>query len=112
MERKEETQGGNRVIEFTYKLTIENFGKAPAAVRLLDRLPSPKGSEIKLTMLNQQPPLSEDKDYLETDRKKNLLRWDIVAAPAQQGPGADGRVQVQAGVRQADDADGRPVRER
>lgn len=77
VERTETTQGGNRIVEFTYKLTVENFGKQPVAVRLMDRLPSPKGTEIKLSLTDPKPALSEDKDYLETERKKNLLRWDV-----------------------------------
>jgi hypothetical protein len=77
LERSESVQGGNRIIEFTYRLSVENFGKGPASVRLVDRLPVPRGPEIKLTLLNQSTGLSEDADYLETDRKKNLLRWDL-----------------------------------
>ncbi|MBS0195348.1 MAG: mucoidy inhibitor MuiA family protein [Planctomycetes bacterium] len=85
VERTETTQGGNRVIEFTYKLTIENFGKTPAPIRLQDRLPSPKGTDIRLTMVSETPSLSDDKDYLDTDRKKNLLRWDITVPPGATG---------------------------
>ncbi len=85
IERTESTQGGNRTVEFTYKLTIENFGKAAASVRILDRLPSPKGTEITVKLLSQSPELSDDKDYLETGRKKNLLRWDIMVPPGATG---------------------------
>lgn len=85
VERTESTQGGNRIIEFTYKLTIENFGKNAAAVRLLDRVPSPKAGEIKLTMQEVKPALSEDSEYLETDRKQNLLRWDVTVQPGARG---------------------------
>ncbi|MGD9690102.1 MAG: mucoidy inhibitor MuiA family protein [Phycisphaerales bacterium] len=77
VERAESHQGGNRIIEFTYRVAIENFGKAAALVTVLDRLPTPKGSEIKLTLLSQSPSLSEDREYQETDRKRNLMRWDI-----------------------------------
>jgi hypothetical protein len=77
VERTESTQGGNRIIEFTYRLSVENFGKAAAAVRLLDRVPNPKDPGIKLTLVAQTPSLSDDKDYVETDRKQNLLRWDV-----------------------------------
>jgi hypothetical protein len=85
VERSDSTQGGNRIIEFTYKLTIENFGKAPAAVRLLDRLPSPKGLDIKLTPVEPKPGLSEDKEYRDTDYKKNILRWDVTVPPGATG---------------------------
>ncbi len=79
VERTETTQGGNRIVEFTYRLTIENFGSVSAPIRLMDRLPNPAGTEIKLTLIEPATRLSEDKDYLETGRKKNLLRWDVTA---------------------------------
>jgi hypothetical protein len=89
VERTETTQGGNRIVEYTYRLTIENFGKPAAAVRVLDRLPSPKAGEIKLTLVSQSPDLSQDKAYLETDRKKNLLRWDLNVASGKTGMNAE-----------------------
>ncbi|MGQ0628391.1 MAG: mucoidy inhibitor MuiA family protein [Phycisphaerales bacterium] len=85
VERSETTQGGNRIIEFTYKLTVENFGKGAANVRMIDRLPMPKGNDIKLTLVSQSLGLSDDKDYLDTDRKKNLLRWDVSVPPGATG---------------------------
>lgn len=88
VERTESFEGGNRIIEFTYKLTIENFGSSPAALRIMDRVPSSRGTDIKLTMVDQKPPLSDDKDYLETDRKKNLLRWDVTAPASKTGTDA------------------------
>lgn len=85
IERTETTQGGNRIIEFTYRLTIENFGTSAAAVRIMDRLPNPKGTDIKLTIDDARMNLSDDKDYLDTDRKKNLLRWDVSVPPGATG---------------------------
>lgn len=89
LERTESVQGGNKVVEFTYRLSVENFGKSAAPVRLLDRLPSPKGSEIKVTLVSQSPELSPDKAYLETDRKRNILRWDLPVASGKTGTGAE-----------------------
>lgn len=89
IERTESVQGGNRIVEFTYRLSIENFGKAAAPVRLLDRLPSPKGSEIKVTLVSQAPDLSTDKEYQETDRKHNILRWDLSVPTGKTGTSAE-----------------------
>ncbi len=88
VERTDTTQGGNRIVEFTYKLTVENFGKQPVSVRLMDRLPSPKGTDIKLSLTDPKPALSDDKDYLETARKKNILRWDVTVPAGATGLGA------------------------
>ena len=81
--RKEDTiQGGNRVAELTYELEIENFGPEAAEVRLLDRLPTAKESEVKLTLVSAGSDLSSDDTYEQTERKKGILRWDV-KVPAQ-----------------------------
>jgi hypothetical protein len=80
MDKTESVQGGNRMANFSYRLTIENFGEQAARVRLLDRLPVAKESEVKLTVVSvsQEPvkPVNE-----QTDRKTGLLRWDVEVAP-------------------------------
>lgn len=80
VERTESVQGGNRIVEFTYRLTIENFAGEPANVRLMDRMPVGKGNEIRITMLpdsGHSQPLSTDEQYVKTERKQGLLRWDL-----------------------------------
>lgn len=80
VERTESIQGGNKVVEFTYRLTVENFGKSPAAVRLLDRVPQPKGTDIRLTLVSlgkADQQLSADPAYLAGPRKQGILRWDL-----------------------------------
>jgi hypothetical protein len=98
VERTDSTQGGNRIIEFTYKLTVENFGKSPATVRVLDRLPGPKDADIKLTPVEFKPEVSEDKEYRETDYKKNILRWDLpvpAGATGMKGMGVEYRFRLE-----------------
>lgn len=84
VERTESTQGGNRVVNFTYRLSLENFSKKPVPVRLMDRLPHPKGNDIKLTLVSaggENQPLSTDPTFERTQRKNGLLRWDLVVPP-------------------------------
>lgn len=81
--RKGDTiQGGNRVAELTYEIEIENFGPEAAEIRLLDRLPTAKESEVKLTLVSAGADLSSDDTYQQTERKKGILRWDV-KVPAQ-----------------------------
>ncbi|MFO0897270.1 MAG: mucoidy inhibitor MuiA family protein [Pirellulales bacterium] len=81
--RKGDTiQGGNRVAELTYEIEIENFGPEAAEIRLLDRLPTAKESEVKLTLVSAGADLSSDDTYRQTERKKGILRWDV-KVPAQ-----------------------------
>jgi hypothetical protein len=82
VDRRESVQGGNRVVDFKYKLAIENFGAAAAKLRVLDRLPTSKGNEIKVTLLDEGKGLYTKGPQAETDRKKGLLRWDV-EVPAQ-----------------------------
>jgi hypothetical protein len=82
VDRSERIQGGNRVVGFTYALGIENFSGDAVAVRLRDRLPEPRGSEIKVTLLDTAIALSDDPVYRSTQYKKNILRWDV-EVPAQ-----------------------------
>ena len=69
-------QGGNRVAEFTYRLTLENFSEEDGEVRLLDRLPHTDNDGIRVELTNTSHDLSEAEDYQE-EREKGLLRWDV-----------------------------------
>ncbi len=80
--KTDEVQGGNKLLGFTYRLAVENFGAAPAEVRLMDRLPTAKDTEVKISLDTKEVELSQDKEYQMTDRKSNILRWDVTV-PAQ-----------------------------
>jgi len=88
VERKETIQGGNRVVDFTYRLALENFGTVPAVVRLLDRLPVGEKSDIKITFNDTGRELSDDATYQHTRRKKGILRWEVEVPAHAQGPEA------------------------
>src|SRR5205823_10866255 len=40
VDRTESLQGGNRKLDFQYRLIVENYKNEPAKVRILDRLPN------------------------------------------------------------------------
>lgn len=87
VERSESTQGGNRVVDFTYRISIENFSKHAVPLRLLDRLPNPQGQDIKLTLVSsgdETQRLSTDPAYERLQRKNGILRWDLTI-PADRG---------------------------
>ncbi len=78
----ERIEGGNRVAEFTYRLTVENFNDHTMNVRVLDRLPYPDKEPIEVTFISSgDTPLCDDPTYLKGDRKQGILRWDV-AIPA------------------------------
>jgi hypothetical protein len=81
VDKVETTQGGNKVVNYSYKIAIENYGAAAANVRVLDREPTAKETEVKITFEAGKDKLSEDKDYQQFDRKKGILRWDVSVPP-------------------------------
>ncbi len=82
--RNERVQGGNRVLELSYRFKLQNFGTAAADVRLFERLPNAgRESEIRVTLGASTPALSTDSLYLADERPQGILRWDLsVAAQA------------------------------
>lgn len=86
VERQERIQGGNRVVDMTYNLTIENFNGGEVDVRLLDRLPKSEKSDIKMTLVDSEQKLSDDATYRMTDHKEGILRWDLAVPSEAVGP--------------------------
>lgn len=78
VERLESVQGGNRIVDLTYRLAIDNFGPGEARVRLLDRIPRTREQEIKLTLVNPSVQPSTEPGAAER-RKEGIIRWDVVA---------------------------------
>ncbi len=84
VERTETVQGGNKLVEVAYRLSVENFGAAPVKVRLADRLPVGRDNEIRVTILNSSVPANQeevDRPGVK-DKKTGVVRWDL-EVPAQ-----------------------------
>jgi hypothetical protein len=77
IDKTDDLQAGNRVLSFNYKLSIENFGADPAVVRLMDRIPTSKASEARITPIGASRDLSADPEYVATDKTRGILRWDV-----------------------------------
>jgi hypothetical protein len=91
VEKDDIVQGGNRETRFEYRLVVENFSGAAAAIRVLDRLPhAENGADIRITLGETSDPLSDDKLYVRAERPMGILRWDI-EAPAE-AAGDDARL--------------------
>lgn len=81
VKRESRTQGGNRIIESSYRLRLENYKGTKVAVRLYDRIPYSKDSNsIRVLASNKSHELSTDKTYLEEDHNHGILRWDMELA--------------------------------
>lgn len=84
IERMESVQGGNKLVEVAYRLSVENFGASPAKVRVTDRLPMSRDGEIRITMVSSSVPAVPEADERPgvKDKKTGIVRWDL-EVPAQ-----------------------------
>lgn len=81
--RTESVQGGNKVVEVTYRLSVSNFDGSPAKVRLLDRLPRSNDSQLQISLIPvSDTPVEQLTRGGASDRKTGILRWDL-PVPAQ-----------------------------
>ncbi len=74
VDKKEGLTGGNREVAMTYRLVLDNYKDAPAAVQVFDRIP-PSRQDLRVT-LESKTPLSVDGEYLRAFRPNGILRWD------------------------------------
>jgi uncharacterized protein (TIGR02231 family) len=83
VDKSETTQGGNRVLSFSYKLTIENFGKQPATIRVTDRLPTSPDPDVKVTMVSatSQPTTKPAMEQSNTAKRTGVISWTLTAGP-------------------------------
>ncbi len=83
--KSESVQGGNKVVVFHYRLTVQNFGADEVAVRLVDRLPQAEDSQVELTLEGPDIALSDDAIYQQTERRQGILRWEVDVPGKTQG---------------------------
>jgi hypothetical protein len=75
-DKTEKTQGGNRILQLSVRIQIENFHDRPVGVRILDRLPhTDRMDALRVTLGKLSDPLATDALYLSTDRPLGILRW-------------------------------------
>jgi hypothetical protein len=71
-------QGGNRELDFQYRLIVENYKEEAVPVRIYDRLPHcDRPEDIRITLDEMKDPLDDDVLYLRRERPKGILRWEI-----------------------------------
>jgi hypothetical protein len=86
VDRQERIQGGNRVVDVKYQLTVESFNDEPVDLRMLDRLPKSEKADIKVTLRETERELSDDANYRLADHKEGILRWDVTVPAEAVGP--------------------------
>jgi len=89
LDRTEQAMGANREITFKYRLCLENYKDEPVEVRLFDRLPHPtEGTDIRVTPGEMTHKLSDDALYVQREKPKGILRWDVTVPARASGESA------------------------
>ena len=78
-------QGGNQVLKFDYRLSISSYKSEPVKLQLWDRLPHGETEAVNVTLVSSSKDLSADADYVQEEKPKNLLRWDLTVEPSGAG---------------------------
>ncbi len=75
---KEDTiKGGNRVVTYTYRLTLVNYKSNDVEIRLFDRMPATQHADIRINLVKSSEELSKDRMYERDQKPKGILRWDV-----------------------------------
>lgn len=78
VQRTESVQGGNQVVSFDYRLSVDNFQGQPVHVQIKDRLPYTRDDDdLGVTVTAMPTALSTDPVYVRLERPRQILRWDL-----------------------------------
>lgn len=80
-----DVQLGSRTSEQHYRIALSNYKNTSVALRVLDRIPWTENPSLAIDLKETSHPLSEDAEYLRTERSKGILRWDMQLAPNTSG---------------------------
>ena len=87
--KNETVQGGNKQLNYRYKLVLGSFRDRDTVVRLLDRIPVANQSrEIKVTLGETSHPISEDALYVRLRKPMGILRWRVEVPTGARGSNA------------------------
>ncbi len=84
LNQDERVQGGNRVVDITFRLSIQNFGEQPTVIRLKDRLPQVRPNEIKLTIIDDGANHEQVRRHTH-DQVDGIMIWDVEVPAAATG---------------------------
>lgn len=72
-----EIRGGNKLVKYTYKLTLRNYMNRPARLRVWDRIPQAIDTNVMVKLIKPERELSTDAFYVNEEQPTGLLRWDV-----------------------------------
>jgi hypothetical protein len=85
LDKQRTTQGDNQVLKYQYRILVSSYKNAKVNVQVWDRLPFSENESVGVSLIKTTPEVSKDKLYQRENRTQNLLRWDVVVEPNQNG---------------------------
>jgi hypothetical protein len=77
--------GGNQVLRYKYRLTVNSFKKEKAQVQLWDRLPRAESDALGVSLVKSSLEVSKDPIYKRDQWNQGMLRWDVAVDPGMNG---------------------------
>ncbi len=78
VDRNEDVQGGNRRVEITAEVIVDNFKDKPVSLRVRERIPFMEDTtNLRVSTGDMNHPMSTDSDYVRYEKSKGILRWDL-----------------------------------
>ena len=84
LDRATSVQGGNQILTLKYAIRIKSFKDQEARLQVWDRLPQDQPGALSVDLVDPSHPLSEDADFLQEEKPRGLLRWDVAIAAGQE----------------------------
>lgn len=72
---------GNRVENYKYRISINNYNDRRVSLRLMDRMPYTEDENLGIGEFASNLALSDDSEYLRSAKAKGILRWDLDLEP-------------------------------
>jgi uncharacterized protein (TIGR02231 family) len=85
VDKTQDKSWGSREEKYQYCLAIDNYKHRPVKVRLLDRIPVTNNKELTISMVDGKKQLSKNPEYIEQEKPKGILRWDILLPSSSSG---------------------------
>jgi len=68
---------GGRKTSYDYRIEIDNNAGKTITLELWDRYPISRTDQIQIDLVDVQPPLAADAEYMEEQKPQGLLKWNL-----------------------------------
>lgn len=84
-DRRETVQGGNKLVEISVEVVVDNYKETPVKLLVRERTPFMEdAASLRVALGEMSAPLSKDADYQRFEKPKGILLWEL---PVKSGSG-------------------------